>query len=518
MKSLKRLVRLSKDMSFNVRNYNLLISIDKYGNNMENGINPFQDINSITGVMKPDEELINLKIIIFSTYIIEMYFAYANGKKALYLNTKYWITINQGIDDKDKSFFSTLYNTFNDIHVSRDAKLSSLVDLMLPIVFEQMELQTTYVSSYVRFFKIYGDNKEISMIFKEREGITLKNFISLIWIIFSYLNQKNIHIVSKKDFITYLSSTLLGHEEVNIVLNLISLTREEFQDKYFGLRKKRDGSWFDYSERESFDKGLPKVSYFYPLINNEDGTYSLISFTAYKEFMKLKSIYRIMTEKFTDIEFKSHYAGPLFEGYVKLLIENYNKVVDVRGEVGGNEPYYPNKKTKYDEPDILYDREEYLLAIECKSTPFALNLLQDRDPESLNRMKDDIKKSIDNINRYIEYTYSKGITKRVIKILVYYDVPNMVFSILLDEIRKYVTTSDFYIIDIGTLELLLMENLGSLPKLLDKYRETYYKEHKGDLNSYLRGIVDMQYYDDQSREILDRLTQNEIGLFPSIKR
>jgi hypothetical protein len=515
MGTLKRLVRYVKELSYDNQNYNLLSSIDIFGNTNKEGINPFKKINPITREIDLRDELVGHKIIIFSTYFNEMFFAYAAGKKKLYLDSKYWVTIKQNIEEKDKLYFSTIYNDFTNIYSSSKPQLSSIAGLLLPITFEQMELQLTFTSSYVRFFKIYGNNEKVNNIFKEKKGIELKKFIALIWIIFAHLNLKEkyiSHTLTKDSFLSYLSSTIITNEEASIFLGLISLTRKEFKEKYFALRQKEDGSWFDYSERESFEKGLPKVSYFYPLINNEDGTYSLISHTGYKEFFKLRGLYRMMTEEFSDINFKSEYSGPLFEKYTRLLVNRYECEFSIGGVIGGNETYNPTRNKKFDEPDTLYDTSDYLLAIECKSTPFALNLLQNRDFESLNRIKDDIEKSIKNIDRYTSYKYPSGITKRVIKILVYYDAPFMTLSVLLDDIRKYVTVSDFYIIDIETLELLLLEKLDSLPEILDEYRKNYYKARKGDLNSYLRGQVNMEYYDRESNKIMNELVEKEMGL------
>jgi len=512
MASLKRLVRLVEDINYNPYNYGLLLNIDRYGAMNDAGIDPFKTINPMTGTIESEDETRWLRTVIFSSYILEMYFAYAKGKKKIYIDTKYWATmIEQKVPEKERLSFSKLYNLFNDIHVDREAKLSSMVDIMLPILYEQMELQTTYVASYVRFFKIYANNHEINTIFKERKGISLKRFVALSWVALGYLSKKDKQVIPVDDFMDFLSHTIVQSDEVEAFFILISSTRDQFQDRYFQMRKKTDGTWYSYEEREAFDKGLPKVSYFYPFINNEDATYSLISFTAFKQFMKLRSLYRTMTEEFTDIEFKSIYAGPLFEDYVRSLTVKYEEFMKLGGTVGGNLEYSPKKGLKYDEPDVIYDAREYLLTIECKSTPFSLNLLKDREPESLIRIKDDIEKSIKNIKRYVDFKYPDGIDRRVVKILVYYDVPHLALGMLISEVRKYVTVPDFYITDIETLELLLMDNLGSIPKVLDAFRKDHIETQR-DLNSYLRDHVDMSTYDIESERILKELVEHEIGL------
>lgn len=511
MKTLKRLIRTIEEIEYNTYNYGLFLSIDRHGAIGDIGINPFLKINPLTKKVEPEDELTGLKIQIFSSYMLEMYFAYAKGKNTLYLDTEYWDKKQATVERDTRINFSKIYNLFNGMYIKRESKISTMVDIMLPIIFEQMELQTTYVSSYVRFFKIYADNEEVNTIFEERKGLSLKKFVALSWVIFGYTQKNDKLVISKEDFETFASSTSITKEEINIFLKLISSTRDKFKELYFQFRKRSDGSWFDYEVRESFEKGLPKISYFYPFIDNEDYTYSLISFTAYKQFMKLRGLYRTMTEEFTDIEFKSSYAGPLFEDYVRDLVEKYEALTSHGGLIGGNETYFPTKKIKYDEPDVIYDTNDFLLFIECKSTPFALNLLQEREPESLTRMKDDIEKSIENIDRYMNYRHPKGVKKRVVKILVYYDVPHLTLDILMSEIRKYVTAPDFYIMDIETLELLLMENLGHIPKVMDDYRKDHAETHR-DMNSYLRGHVDMRAYDIESDRILHELVEKEMEL------
>lgn len=512
MKALKQLIRLVQEIEYHPYNYRVLINIDRYGAMKDSGIDPFKTINPMTGTIEPEDKTRWLRTVIFSSYILEMYFAYAKRNKKIYIDTKYWATmVEQKVPQKECLSFTKLYNLFNDIHIEREAKLSSLVDIMLPILYEQMELQTTYVASYIRFFRIYANNDEINSIFRERKGISLKRFVALGWIALGYLSKKDKQVIPIDDFRSFAAHTFMQNDDLEAFFALIASTREEFREKYFRMRKKADGNWYSYEEREAFDKGLPKISYFYPFIDNEDGTYSLISFTAFKQFMKLRSLYRTMTEEFTDIEFKSVYAGPLFEDYVRSLTRKYDELTGIHGFIGGNVEYSPKKGLKYDEPDVIYDTDEYLLVIECKSTPFSLNLLQNREPESLVRMKEDIEKSIRNIERYTEFKYPDGIDKRIVKILVYYDVPHLALGMLMSEVRKYATVSDFYIADIETLELLLMDDLGAIPKVLDAFRKDH-AETQRDLNSYLREHVGMSTYDIESERILRELVQHEIGL------
>ncbi|WP_201352063.1 hypothetical protein [Hydrogenimonas urashimensis] len=490
------------------------MAIDRFGALGDKGIDPFKKIDRITGTIEDPDETRWLRTIIFSSYILEMYVVYAHGRKRLFIDTEYWSNVEgQKVSHSDRLLFSKLYNTFNDIHVHRVPKIDPLADLILPIIYEQMELQDKYMSSFVRFHKIYAINEEINEIFEERKGLSLKKSIILSWVLFTFLSkdEKMSGTIDKNSFIDFCKSIDVSSEEIESFFNLIALRREVFRKRYFSLRQTPDGSWYGWEQREAFDRGLPKVSYFYPMIDNENGTYTLVSYTAYKEYLKLRGFYRTMTEEFADIEFKSRYAGPLFEDYVRDLFFRYDRENDLDGFIGGNEKYKVGKN-EYDEPDIVFKTDDYILCIECKSTPFSLGLLKEREPTHLERMKDDVSKSEKNIERFVKCRLTETErAKKIVKILVYYDIPHLVMASLVKEVRTAVTMSDFYIMDIESLEMLSMTCGQPIPKVLEDYLKDYHKTHQ-DINTFLRSSYEFDAYDEEANAIIKDLVVKELCL------
>ena len=186
------------------------------------------------------------------------------------------------------------------------------------------------------------------------------------------------------------------------------------------------------------------------------------------------------------------------------------------GVVGGNKIYKPNRKRQYHEPDVIFETDEYLLLIECKSTPFSLDLLKQREAKSLNGIEEDIHTSTENIDRYLDYKDLKNTNKKVIKFLVYFDAPVLSLGVIMTEIRKFVTTPDFYIMDIDSLELLLAEDLGSLPHVLKEYLVEY-KKSQSDISTYLRTRVNFNAFEKDNAHIFEELMRDYVGLEKSKK-
>ena len=137
----------------------------------------------------------------------------------------------------------------------------------------------------------------VDQIFYKRKNISLKKFIALAWVIYGFVIKKEKYTFTLDELTIFISETSISQEELKSFLSMISLDNESFKDKYITFRKKDDGSYFTYEERMSFDRGLPKISFFFPLLNIENG-YRFISYNSYHEFMKMRSVYRIMTEEF----------------------------------------------------------------------------------------------------------------------------------------------------------------------------------------------------------------------------
>lgn len=465
---LKRLRRNISELRYSDRNTNVLFLIDQYGVQNE-GIDLFTKYDPISGLPLDKDSVPNkLRSQMFAGYLIEMFIVFAAGTKEIFLDHPRYIRSGHHFRKNKHIRTSTLHNQF--FNLSRPRKnggLSTLANLMLPTAFEQFDIQITYIPDYARFYEIYASNNEVNQIFLARIGLSLKKYIGFSWAIYTYVNSEKTRTFTINDLVDYLSDANITKEEIQVFLNMISLERDKFREKYLGFRKKKDGSYFPYEDLETFDRGLPKISHFYPLLK-EGEHYHFISNSSYHEFMKMRSVYRTMTEGFEDMNFKSNYVGPLFEEYVRKLLTRYNNENHLEAEVYGDEEYEVQKGKGKKEPDAILETDDYIVIIECKSTPFSLNLLKYSSSEYLNKLKESVKTSAKNIENFLNYRYT-GKNKDIVKILVFHEANQLVFSILGTDTDLMVETDNFYIMDAYTLELMLSEYTQPIPEILSEY-------------------------------------------------
>lgn len=512
MANLKRFIRKIKTISYTPNNLRKLHEIDKYGS-LENGINMFLYQNPFTREEKstePNGDKLSTRL--FSTYVIEAFFAYSEGDKNFYLDFTRWNEkkIHEFNEVHHCSLRDLRYLSTDMFSTTHSGSINSLAKILLPLAFEQMDIQITFRLASNRFYYIFASNDTINSIFQERTGISLKKYMALAWIIYAYILKNGSSFKLDQNLLNF-TNKYITEDELIIFLNMISLTREEFKKKYFDFRKQDNGTLFDYEIREYFDKGLPKISFFYPLIREGD-IYLLTSYTSFHEFFKMRAAYRYMTEQFVDIEFKSKYAGPAFEKYVRWLIEKYNTTFNLEGIVYGNNEYYPKKGIKWHEPDVVFETQDYMLIIECKTTPYSLNLLKFAQNKDLERLKESIKKSIENINdRFLTYYSEKFKNKKIVRIVVFYEAIDFIFSLLKEELSEILDRNSIHIMEARTLELMLSDYTEPLPNIFEKF-ESRDKNSMGTIPSEIRNIFDDSFGIVEAEEILKELLVDELGL------
>ena len=90
-----------------------------------------------------------------------------------------------------------------------------------------------------------------------------------------------------------------------------------------------------------------------------------------------------------------------------LFLAQYNEENNVGGRVYGDEEYTVGRNL-YKDPDIIFETDDYIVIIECKTTPFSLNLLRYSDPDYLQTLQEGIDKSIKNIDeRFLVHRYTR---------------------------------------------------------------------------------------------------------------
>lgn len=506
MSTLRRLLQEVKDLSFSQNNYATLLAIDKYGA-FGDGINIYLDVNRYTGEVKsirPETDRLMTKL--FTSYLLEMYMCYANGDFELFIDSTYWSARQPKPTARNIASLAKIQRLYNDIYAESHGALSPIANLILPITHEQIEIQEGYERYLNRFYKIYGSNEGINEIFKTHFGIGLKTYMALAWGVFAYTFYKKIAFDSD-DIMVYLSSTKVEKCEVEIFLSMISLNREELKNKYESYRKNDDGVFLDWNKRSAVDKGLQKVSFFYPFLKTGN-KYALVSYTAMQEFLKFHGLYRVMTSDIPD--FKSKYSGPLFEDYVRAMAQKYSNDNGLDAKIYGDAEYLISKKEPRKEPDMIFEMDDYILIIECKTSPYSPNLVKNLDPSYL-YIGQGIDKSIKNIEDFLLHRTSDIEGKRIVKLVVFYEGIHMAFSILKKEIAVLSKGYDIIVIDVDTLELLFTEYLKPIPVILDEYKE-FEKINSTNLNSYLRRLITSDVYLEDEENIMQKILCEDLGL------
>lgn len=483
--------------------------MDKYGA-FGDGTNVFLEINPYTKkIYSKRKGTDRLSTKLLTSYLLEMYIADSVGDKEIFIDTSYWIQHQPKFNKSNHLQISTIYNLYNDFHPKKFESLSAIATLLLPIAYEQIDIQDGYESHFNRFFAVYGSNSEINRLYFEKYGISLKYYMAIAWGLLAYI-VNNKYRFSTNDFIAFMSSTTSTENEIRTFLYLISLTRAEFKKKYEFFRKHDDGTYLEWGEREAVDKALPRVSYFFPLIRDGD-VFTLISYTALQEFMKFRGLYRSLTEGLKDLHFKQQYSGPLFEAYVRNMVLKYNINNNLEAMVYGDEKYYISKGKEKRAPDTIIETDDYIVLIECKTSPFSLNLVKYLETQYLHNLEESIKKSVINFDTFLSYSHKNNCGKKITKIIVFYEGIHMAFTMLKEEIKDLSNVSDVFIMDIESLELLLSEYIRPIPEILNGFLDAE-RTSSTNLNGYIRAILRNEETSIKEDTILAHIVKDQLGL------
>lgn len=474
---LEHIIDLIQSLKFSEENFAFLLNYDKFGFNKNFGLNLFSKENSI----EVSDQTITR---IFFSYIIEKYIMYANGN----------IIFSQEL-------IVDLFNLFLEMDTKLPTgSLSNTSNRLLAYQREQLDLQEESMSSFIRFFYMYGTNTEVNKIFLKNTKITLSKYIYICTVLWMNIIKKGIEAFTSYD--KDIQDTFIKQEELEIVLKHMSITRKKFQEKYSIFRK-------DYKDDEEYiDRVVPKISFFYPFLK-DGNTYHLISYTALTEFMKMSSTYRMMTERFDNISFKSEKAGPLFEKYVLSKVEEYNDKNKINGKVSGNESYQEKGEKKA--PDVILETAEYIVFIECKLNPFPIELFHKLDNGYLIKYKEAIENSLKNINRYKKHIKSN---KPSIQILVFFEHNQIYYDTLLQDVYPLTQDQSIFILSIESLELLLSLYPESLTKFFDHFLENK-KIEPTNIHAFLPKQLKMSMDDykkeqfSQGVKLLEKVIKND---------
>lgn len=488
---LKWLVRNVQELGFE-ESFNVFRAIENFSSDPDNGIDLFP------GRM----DLISL---VFGNYMIEKVIVYAQGKKNVSLDTirEHHLCSNNEVSLRN------LFNHYNEGAKPEKRDINPTASILLTYSSEQIRLQHKPMPDFVRFYCLFSKNEKINTAFFEQFQIELQTFSLLCFLLYAYIitkiskEKKRRYFFTSEEFKIYLSSASeISSDHIDIFLANISINRENYQSLYFKMRKNTEDILDKFETQEIYDRALPKISFSYPLLQYK-GNYLITSLASLDEFLKMDRVYRMLAQEI-DKDFKGNYIGPAIEEYARFLTREYSKHIQEFHPISGGNVKYDINKEKKDEPDAILETDQYILFIECKASAFSIDLFKSLTKKSIQRLFNDVNKSMININRYLSHHHERLLGKKVIKLLVYYEGQSDWYEMLLEDTYKEIKDHDLLIINFNILELLLGSYTKSIPELINLYLAERVS-HKINFESFLMGQGAVYWNHDHRDDIFKTL-------------
>jgi hypothetical protein len=473
----KSFLNFISKINFNHQTQYTLLKADAFANS--NFINDGVDfLNHLFGFK---DELPDLKYKLTIPYIMEKLIIYADGNNELLT----------------QSNTSKVFNTFNNLNnISNDNGQDNFIKkLFFLLSNEQMNIQERdHTDNLIRILATYKESHEIKQFIKDTYNIEFNKLVLLHWILLVYITKNKITTIyfSIEDFKKYATNSLefdISVENIDNFLKYTLIDKQGFKTQYQKIRTDINGNYLSYEKLTKIDRILPRISYRYPLIQDNEKM-MLLSYTSFLQFIKLEKLYDIIYHKFKG----NNIHGEAVENYVK----QYAKINNKNTKVYGNEKY-KIKKIKYDAPDVIIESENYVIFIEVKSKPFhILEAISSFDTYGFDKIKSDIKLSYDNIDRYLKYQ-NKFEDKKIYKIVCYYfNNPSMLSSLdNRNDLNRIILT------DIQSIENLLTIKDIPLNIILDGFMIEKQKSSTSSLSHYCISNYDIKHknYNDFERFI-----------------
>lgn len=462
--SLKELINIINKYAYSEEIHQILLALDAFSNNLIDSPPKVFNIN-YKSMKTIDLQVHKLMQKINITYLIEKYLVYekATGLKRIDTNE---IVKATNIISRQSTF----------------KKDNLLNELFFYLSYEQFSLQDNiFIIDYYRIVNIFQHSQDALKLIEKRFGLDIFKLISLHYMLVTLIFDSKTPSIrySIKGFKNKLLKSVnnITEEEIDIFLNNLLITNEEFKNKHLYFRYKKNSKGdillceknkpisMNWEEQSPIDRSFPKISYSYPLLLDNNETMILTSYTALKESLKLE---RYIREINLIPNFRGNYFGPLLEKYIgKIFTEFYKENNDVK--IYGNEQYYI-RKDRFDAPDVIIETKDYIIFIESKTSAFNLEkALKNFSDEEYKKYFEDIEKSSKNIQRYLdENSHLK--TKKIYKFISFI-VPQsaMVSSLPNDKKKIYDIDNDLIITDLNSLEALTSLFEKDIIKVIDSF-------------------------------------------------
>lgn len=463
-KQYKTLVNFIKKINFYDKSHYQLLSADAYANSnlIDDGVDYFDKFYGFK--LNIDHLMYKL----FIPYIMEKLIVLTNdsGREPLFLQNN----------------MSKIFNSFNELNnFAKTGGKFSLGKFMFMMSYEQMYIQeNSYTKDILRLKNLYKDSAEVDDFIKGRFGLSFNKLIFLHWILFAYIirNKKTtiyFSIADFKAFSTGRTEFSITTEEIDSFLEYVLISEQEFKDKYFDIRKdKQTGAFISYERMTYLDRYLPRVSYWYPLIKDEDKI-MLVSYTSLLQFLKFNRLYSLIYHNEDIANFKSRIHGRCVSDYIR----EYAIKKAPEAKIYGDEKYTVGRN-KYDEPDIIIEFETYVLIIEAKSKPFDIvKALSDFDNYNFHKIDGDRDKSIKNIDRYLKHINPfEG--KKIYRFVSYF----FEHPVMLSDMENTTDLEKIMITDVISIENLLSIKSRGHDKILEEFLASRKKNGTSSLSHF----------------------------------
>lgn len=367
-------------------------------------------------------------------------------------------------ENKDDVTFQDMRDYHDMIVNSKgvEEKKNILANIFFKISHEQMIFQERYFEQYFfRMICIFEDCEISKGKVKEITSLDFEKLIVLIWFLYTHIvaQDKVISIIDRevfKDSNYGENITNISYKEIDIFLDFISVSKDEFKEKYFFFRKGNNDKILSYEKLEYIDQYLPKPSYYYPFIKTEDKNLQLISYTALNQFIHLERVFSLIAD--SDIDYRTRILGDLLEKYIYKLFLNFQSVQGddvIKVHYYEEQEYYPTKRITRHYPDIIVEGQEYIIFIESKSSALKLKqAIQNFEKEAFTSTVKAINKSKTNINEFLKYN-PLGLqnieTKKIYKFVCFNVISSSMLSALLS--ADFIDAEDLVMTDLSSLEL-----------------------------------------------------------------
>jgi len=508
-KTIKQLHTLLKRVHYTSQRHQKLLSHDAVANSnyIKGG-----KVYSNHWIM-PDESYRNTQIKLSIPYMVEKFLVFSNCGN---------LKDNEDIDDTE--LFNTVYNSFlNAGEIEKDKDhLDFASKLLFSLYYEQFEIQKPYNIELetFRLLNLYKSFPEVSIWFIDKFGVSFEEFYTIAMSLIILINkqEKPIGNIPINEFIQFAKvKESITNDKIQSFIDYIVIGFDTFIQKYHDLRTSIGSNGIKqkltYEKLQQVDKYIPKLSFLYPILLNEQKTHLLIiSYTSLFMFLRFERIYLDIYHNKDIPKFKSNIHGYAVNDYVKRFIET---TIDHSVKLYGDEKYFPMKdngklsKIERHAPDVIVEYEHFVIFIECKSKPFDLmKALIHFDEYKFDKIFEEAQTSETNIMNYLKYVNSFP-RKKKYKLVSYFFPNPAMLNIATAKACKLININDIVITDIRTIETLFLVKGISLDLILDEFL-TLPSDNIGLSSKSLNQFLLDNYYEYIDQSAISKKVEEEL--------